>query len=198
MPDPRKTATSRRRVSGLLFGLLAFGLLARPAEALQSAQSASGTQAIAAGRYQAVLALVSAQTFRPVPLVLDLPAASTDSVFIKAVNTGTLPLTGGYYAMTVVPNASGVLGTADLELQACTGTWNDSVSRALCSTGEAGIAALDVTGNVLSAYAPLPVTPAGRSLQVKVVRSDPGRTTRVRLDLGLRRAQARPARMLAS
>ena len=195
---PVKPPATRHRLYGLLLGLMTFGLLALPAEALQSARSASGTHVLAAGRYQAVLALVSAQTFPPVPLLLDIPAASTASVFIKAVNTGTLPLSGGSYAMTVVPNASGALGGADLELQACTGSWNGSVSQALCSTGTTGIEVIDVTGNVLSAYPPLPVPPAGTSLHVKVVRSDPNRTTRVRLDLALHRAQARPARMLSS
>ena len=198
MPCPSKTATSRRRAGGLLIGLLALGLLALPAEALQSARSASRTQVLTAGRYQAVLALVSAQTFPPVPLVLDIPAASTDSVFVQAVNTGTLPLSGGYYAMTVVPNARGGLGGADLELRSCTGTWNESASQAACSTGEAGIGAIDLTGNVLSAQSPLTVTPAGKSLQVKVVRPDYLATTRVRFDLVLNRAQTRPARTLSS
>ena len=197
MPRTRTTAATRRRLGGLLIGLL-IGLLALPADALQSARSASGAQVAAAGRYQAVLALVSARTFPPVPLVLDIPAASTDSVFLKAVNIGTLPLSGGYYAMTVVPNARGGLGGADLELRSCTGTWNESASQAACSTGEAGIGAIDLTGNVLSAQSPLTVTPAGKSLQVKVVRPDYLATTRVRFDLVLNRAQTRPARTLSS
>ena len=197
MPRTRTTAATRRRLGGLLIGLL-IGLLALPADALQSARSASGTQVLAAGRYQAVLSLVSARTFPPVPLVLDIPAASTDSVFLKAVNIGTLPLSGGYYAMTVVPNARGGLGGADLELRSCTGTWNESVSQPACSTGEAGISAIDVTGKVLSSQVPLAVTPAGKSLQVRVVRSDPSHTTRVRFDLTLHRVQARPARTLSS
>ena len=205
MPCPRRAAarepaaTRRRlgRLGGLLIALPVC-LLALPAGALQSARSASGTQVLAAGRYQAVLALTSARTFPPVPLVLDIPAASTDSVFLNAVNIGTLPLSGGYYALTVVPNASGGLGRAALALRTCTGTWNGSVGQATCSTGEAGLGAIDVTGNVLSPRAPLAVTPAGKSLQLTVVRSDPSHPTRVRLDLALHRGQAPPARTLSS
>lgn len=171
---------------------------ALPAAAMYSAQAPSGTYLSGAGRYQAVLALLGAVTFPPVPLVLDIPAKSKDSTYIEAVNIGDLALSGAYYTMTVVPNASGVLGGATLDLQTCTGTWNGSLTHSACSTKRPGIASVDVTGTVLSTYCPVPVTPPGKSLRLQVKTKDNKNITRVRLDLVLHRPQAPPAAVHSS
>lgn len=168
-------------------------LLAVPASA-QLQATVSTLAASTSGRYQAVLDAAAATTFPAAPLVVTIPVRDSTSVYLKAVDIGTLPLSGAYYGMTTVS------GTATAVLQTCTGTWSTATTGldSACSTGVAGIATVPTTGTVLSTHPPLVATPAGKHLRLRVTGTDNKTATQLRLEVRIERPQVRAASTTSS
>ena len=186
---PTKAASRTATLVAVLLAVLS--LLTLPAVALSATAAASPAQSVTSGTFRAVMASMTATTFPQGPLTVDIPRNSTASIYIKAVNIGSLPLVAGLYKRTNVPNTVNVIGTAAVVLESCSGTWDGATAPGACTGGV--VTVLNTSGTVSSAYPPLVSTPAGKQLRIRVTTKDGTNITRMRFDVELRQAQVRAA-----